>query len=75
MVRFVEMKGIYGDDTKSFGFYDTVRDKFIYAGGVCIFDSLKEFTDAYNDGCDFPLDRLEPKITDRWRKKIKIKSN
>ena len=29
MIRFVEMTGIYLDDRKSFGFYNTVPDVFV----------------------------------------------
>ena len=43
MIRFVEMTGIYLDDRKSSGFYNTVPDVFVGLSGSYVFDSIKDF--------------------------------
>jgi hypothetical protein len=64
------MKGIYLDETESFGFYDTTRDQFINVSGLFIFDSCAEFYNAHDDNCEFDFERLNSVITNKWRNKI-----
>lgn len=66
MVRFVEMKGIYLDDTKSFGFYDTVTDTFISIDDIYVFDSVEEFDDIYTNSCGFDYYRLKSLVPPDW---------
>jgi hypothetical protein len=66
MIRFVTMEGIYIDDTPSFGFYNTVNDKFIEFSGSVVFDSIKDFEESFNAECGFNIDRLKSLIPPAW---------
>ena len=66
MIRFVEMTGIYLSDQKSFGFYDTVIDKFVNMNGIHAVDSLKEFEDMYTKDCGYDYERLKGLIPNKW---------
>jgi hypothetical protein len=66
MLRFVEMTGIYLDDKKSFGFYNTVNDTFLCFNGTYAFDSVKEFIYMYNEDCGDDYGRLKSLIPKKW---------
>ena len=66
MIRFVEMKGIYLDERKSFGFYNTITDTFIGLTGTYAFDSVKEFEMFYDKSCGVGYDRLKSLIPNDW---------
>lgn len=66
MIRFVEFTGIYLDDTKSFGFYNTVTDEFLMLNGTHSFDDVEEFEDMYTNDCGYNFERLRSKIPKRW---------
>ena len=66
MIRFVEMKGIYLDDSKSFGFYNTVTDTFIGLSDTYAFDSIDEFEMMYDKSCNVDYDRLKSLIPNDW---------
>lgn len=66
MIRFVEMEGIYLDDKKSFGFFNTVTDTFISMNGCHAVDSVKEFEQMYSSSCGYDYDRLRSLIPKRW---------
>ena len=66
MIRFVEMTGIYLDEKKSFGFFNTVTDTFISMNGCHAVDSVKEFEDMYSPGCGYAYERLKGLIPQQW---------
>lgn len=66
MIRFVEMSGIYLDETKSFGFYDTVTDKFIQIGESITFDSYSDFVEEFYSTARADFIRFNSLIPDRW---------
>lgn len=51
MVRFIDLSGqIYCDDTnetRSFAFFNTIKDEFMTFWGVQYFDTKNEFIEAY----------------------------
>jgi hypothetical protein len=61
MIRYVEMKGIHLDaKVKSFGFYNTVSEKFLkFGGGSYVFDSVDEFEWGYHKKCGVSFDDLK----------------
>ena len=67
MIRFVEMSGIYLDETKSFGFYDTVTDKFIQIGESITFDSYSDFVEEFDSTVRTDFNRFNSLIPERWR--------
>ena len=68
MIRFVSMKGIYLDETPSFGFYDTITDTFINIADTFIFDSIKEYEDMCREAQGIDKERLDRLITKAWKK-------
>lgn len=67
MIRFVEFTGVYLDETKSFGFYDTAKDVFLTLNDTQCFDDIEELEDMYTDDCGYDIDRLRRKIPDEWK--------
>lgn len=72
MIRFVEMKGIHLDDSKSFGFYNTVTDTFIGLADTFVFDSVEDFEMLYDESCDVDYDRLKSLIPKNWAQKKEL---
>ena len=68
MIRFVTMEGIYADDTKAFGFYNTVTESFISLSGSYVFDSIKDFEETRHD----EFDRMKSLIPQEWYDENKI---
>lgn len=66
MIRFVEITGIYLDDKKSFGFYNTVKDSFVNLNGAVVFDDLEDFDEMYCESCGFEYERLRSLIPEKW---------
>ena len=66
MIRFVEMVGIELSAKKSFGFYNTVEDKFINMNGCHAVDSVEEFKEMYSPDCGYSYDRLFSLIPNKW---------
>lgn len=66
MIRFVEMKGIYLGDRKSFGFYNTVTDTFVGLSDTYAFDSIDDFEMMYDKSCNVDYDRLKSLIPNDW---------
>jgi hypothetical protein len=66
MIRFVEMTGIYLDDRKSFGFYNTVPDVFVGLSGSYTFDSVKDFEMLYDKNCGVDFERMKSLIPQSW---------
>jgi len=66
MIRFIEMAGRYLDDTKSFGFLNTIDDTFISFNNTYIFDSVKEFNDLFNENCNINYNRIKNLIPNKW---------
>ena len=66
MIRFVEMVGIELNGNKSFGFYNTVEDKFINMNGCHAVDSVEEFKEMYSPDCGYSYDRLFSLIPNKW---------
>ncbi|OOV19086.1 hypothetical protein [Flavobacterium sp. LM4] len=58
MIRFLEIKGVYLDDKKSFSFYNTVKDKLLDFDGSQVFDDLEDFDLHYTSKCGYDYDRL-----------------
>jgi hypothetical protein len=58
MIRFLEIKGVYLDDKKSFAFYNTVMDKLLDFDGSQVFDDLEDFDLYYTSKCGYDYDRL-----------------
>lgn len=75
MIRFVEITGLYLDDTKSFGFYDTVKDEFISVGGLYVFDSVSEFKEVHGENVSTERERLYSIIPKHWKNFSLIDSN
>ncbi|HEX8556699.1 MAG TPA: hypothetical protein VF668_01280 [Pyrinomonadaceae bacterium] len=64
MFRFINLKNQIMDETPSFAFYDTVKDKFIELAGTQVWDSWGEFEEFYNleAGNKPDLERLRRKV-------------
>lgn len=58
MIRFLEIKGIYLDDKKSFAFYNTVTERLLEFDGSQVFDDLEDFNLYYTKKCGYDYDRL-----------------
>ena len=66
MIRFIEMKGIYLDERKPFGFFNTVTDTFIGLSNTYAFDSIEDFEMMYDKSCNVNYDRLKSLIPNDW---------
>lgn len=66
MIRFVEMTGIYLNDRKSFGFYNTITDAFVGLSGYYTFDSVKDFEMLYDPNCGVYFERMKSLIPQSW---------
>lgn len=60
------MKGIYLDDRKSFGFFNTITDTFVGLTDTYAFDSVDEFEMLYDSNCNVDYDRLKSLIPSNW---------
>jgi hypothetical protein len=60
------MTGIYLDDRKSFGFYNTVTDVFVGLSDSYAFDSVKDFEMCYNKNCGVDYERMKSLIPQSW---------
>lgn len=70
MIRFVEITGLFFDDTKSFGFFNTDTNHFISIWGSHAFDSVAEFEIACEaDESNLDYKKLKSKITSEWELK------
>ena len=69
VIRFVQIKGIYHNDKKAFGFVDTVTNKFIEFSGNQFFDSFEDFTLCYEiSKSEIEFNRLFNLIHKKWFK-------
>ncbi len=67
MIRFIEMSGMYpGDDTKAFGFFNTVTDRFLDIGGCHAVESLQEFEEMCPKDCAYGYEYLKSLIPLEW---------